>query len=92
VRAFADVGIFEMLEEVLAALIDATSVSGLVLYLVIMTPLLGGLVWTNHLDDRRGATMPRADSAAAQDSFSSSAAGVRAGEQKAIPESILQAT
>jgi hypothetical protein len=35
--------------EVLAALIDATNVFGLVLYLAIMTPLLGSLAWASHL-------------------------------------------
>jgi hypothetical protein len=39
--------------EVLAALIDATNVFGLVLYLAIMTPLLGSLAWASHLDHPR---------------------------------------
>jgi hypothetical protein len=88
VRAFADVGIFEML--VLAALIDAPSVSGLALYLV-----MESLAWASHLDHPRGAwralTLGDADSAAAQDSFPAQPLGVMAGEQKANPESILQA-
>jgi hypothetical protein len=40
---------FEMIE-VLTALIDATNVFGLVLYLAIMALLLGSLAWASHLD------------------------------------------
>jgi hypothetical protein len=39
--------------EVLTALIEATSVVGLVVYLAAMTLLLGTLAWANHLDRRR---------------------------------------
>ena len=39
--------------EVLTALIEATSVVGLVVYLAAMTLLLGTLAWANHLDHRR---------------------------------------
>ena len=44
VRAFADAGVFEMLE-VLAALIDPTNV----VYLVMIGLLLGSLAWASHL-------------------------------------------
>ena len=38
--------------EMLNALIDGTSVSGLSVYCVAMVLLLGGLAWANYLDDR----------------------------------------
>jgi hypothetical protein len=38
--------------EILNALIDGTSVFGLLVYCAVMILLLGGLAWANHLDDR----------------------------------------
>jgi hypothetical protein len=38
--------------EILNALIDGTSVSGLLVYCAVMILLLGGLAWANYLDDR----------------------------------------
>jgi hypothetical protein len=42
------------MQEVIDALIEATSVPGLVIYLVGMALLLGSLAWAGHLDHRRG--------------------------------------
>ena len=39
--------------EVLAALIDATSVSGLIIYCAGLVLVMGVLAWASHLDHRR---------------------------------------